>query len=129
MRQPAKVLYLLTSAPAQRPKETDLKLVESVTSGSGNPATADQPEPEPMSPAGDEEKGSSETSVIDGSSEGLSKQSLPPASSSSCASDGVLDLCGESVGSSESLEVREQLPVSDSVPERDETGEQGSKSE
>lgn len=128
MRQPAKVLYFLTSAPAQRPKETDLKLVESVTSRSVTPAAVDQPEPEPKLPAGDEEKGSSETSVIEGSSEGLSKQSLPPAPSSACASDGVLDLRDESAGNSESLEIGEQLPVSEVVPEH-ETGEQQTKSE
>ncbi|XP_029284489.1 zinc finger protein 280C isoform X2 [Cottoperca gobio] len=117
LRQPAKVLYLLTSLPAQRPKEMDLKLVESVSL-----ATVDQPGPEPMLPAGDQEKGSTEISVFEGSSKGRLEQSSLPALSSSCTSGGVLDLCAESVGNSESLDVREQLP-------EHETGEQQIKSE
>ncbi|XP_044047771.1 zinc finger protein 280C isoform X2 [Siniperca chuatsi] len=120
--QPAKVLYLLTSAPAQRPKGVDLKSFESVTSRSVTLATVDQPESEPMLPAGDQEKGSTEISVIEGSSEGQLKQPSLPALSSSCTSDGVLDLCDESVGNSESLE------VSGPVPEH-EAGEQQTKSE
>lgn len=123
--QPAKVLYLLTSPPTQRPKEMDLKLVESVTSKSVTRATVDQPESEPMLPAGDWEKSSTEIDVIAGSSGGQLKQlfALP----SSCTSDGVSDLCDVSVGNSESLEVKEQLPVSGTVPE-DETRDQKSKS-
>lgn len=126
--QPAKVVYLLTSAPAQRPKEMDLKLVESVTPGSITPATVDQPESEPMLPAADREKGPTEISAIEGSSEGQLKQSSLPALSPSCRSDEVLDRCDESVGNSKILEVREQLPVSGIVPEH-ETGEHQTKSE
>ncbi|XP_039987153.1 zinc finger protein 280C-like isoform X2 [Xiphias gladius] len=121
--QPAKVLYLLTSAPAQRPKEMDLKLVESVTSGSATAATVDQPES-----AGDEEKVSTEVSVNEGSFKGELKQLLLPALSSSCRSDGVLDLGDESMGNSQSTDVREQLPVSGIVHEH-ETREQQTKSE
>ncbi|XP_028436746.1 zinc finger protein 280C isoform X3 [Perca flavescens] len=108
--QPAKVLYVLTSAPSQRPKEMDLKPIESVTSESVTLATVDQLQPEPMLPAGDQEKGSTETSFVEGSSEGHLKQSSLPALSSCCTSDGDLDLCEESVGNSESQDVREQLP-------------------
>ncbi|XP_070760562.1 zinc finger protein 280C-like [Enoplosus armatus] len=126
--QPAKVLYLLTSAAAQRPKEMDLKLVESVTSGSVTLAMVNQPESEPMVRTGDQEKVSAETSVVKGSSEGQLKQSLLPALSSSCTSEGVLDLSDESVSNSESLGVREQLPVSETIPEH-ETGEQQTTSE
>ncbi|XP_051234945.1 zinc finger protein 280C isoform X1 [Dicentrarchus labrax] len=124
LEQPSKVLYFLTTAPTQRPKETDLKVTECVTSQRITPANVDQPELEPMLPAGDQEKGSTETRVISGSSQGESK----PTSSSSCTSDGGLDLCDESVGNSESLEVKEMLPVSEIVPE-DETREQQTKSE
>lgn len=125
LRQPTKVLYVLTTAAAaQRPKETDLKLVQSVASGSVPLAAVVQPESEsePMLPAGDQEEGSTESGVI----ESLSEEHLEPASlpmvSSSCTSDGVLDLCEESVENSESPEVREQLP-------EQETEEQPTKSE
>lgn len=103
----------------------DLKLVESVTSKSVTRSTVDQPESEPMLPAGDQEKSSTEIDVIAGSSGGQLKQlfALP----SSCTLDGVLDLCDVSVGNSESLKVKEQLPVSGTVPE-DETRDQKSKS-
>lgn len=120
LRPPPKVLYVLTAAAAQRPKEMDLKL--SVTPGSVPLATVVQPESEPMVPAGDREKGSSESGVIEGSSEGHFEPASLPAVSSSCTSDGVLDLCEESVSNSESLDVREQLP-------EHETGEQPTKSE
>ncbi|XP_050934319.1 zinc finger protein 280D [Lates calcarifer] len=115
--QPAKVLYLLTSAPAQRPKDTDLKLVESVTSGSVTVATVDQPDSKPMLPAGDQEKGSTDTSVNEGSFKGELKQSLLPAPSSACTSDGVLDLGAESVVKSDSPDVAEQLSATEIVPE------------
>ncbi|XP_068586882.1 zinc finger protein 280C isoform X2 [Cebidichthys violaceus] len=105
LRQPAKVLYVLTPAPAQRPKEK-----ESITSGS---LTVDQPESQPMLPEADQEKGPTEITVTEGSSEGHSKQSSLPC----CTSDGVLDLCDGSVGNSERLDVREQVP-------ENETGEQ-----
>lgn len=106
----------------------DLKLAEGVTPGSVTLATVDQPEPEPMLPAGDQEKGSTETSAIEGSSEGQLKQSSLPTLSSSSTSDGVLDVCDESADNSESLEVREQVPVSEIVP-KGETGEQQTKPE
>ncbi|XP_078105409.1 zinc finger protein 280C isoform X1 [Sander vitreus] len=108
--QPAKVVYVLTSAPSQRPKEMDLKPIESVTSESVTLATVDQLQPEPMLPADDQEKGSTETSFVEGSSEGHLKQSSLPALSSCFTSDGDLDLCEESVGNSESQDVIEQLP-------------------
>uniref|UniRef100_A0A8D0A7G6 Zinc finger protein 280D n=1 Tax=Sander lucioperca TaxID=283035 RepID=A0A8D0A7G6_SANLU len=108
--QPTKVVYVLTSAPSQRPKEMDLKPIESVTSESVTLTTVDQLQPEPMLPAGDQEKGSTETSFVEGSSEGHLKQSSLPALSSCFTSDGDLDLCEESVGNSESQDVREQLP-------------------
>ncbi|XP_045888996.1 zinc finger protein 280C-like isoform X2 [Micropterus dolomieu] len=121
--QPAKVLYLLTSAPAQRPKEMDLKLAESVTSGSVAVAAVNQPQSEPKLPSGDQEKGSTEISAIEGSSEGQLKQPVLPALSSSCTSDGV-SLCDELLGNSESPEVREQLPVPGIVPEHETGGQQ-----
>lgn len=100
-----------------------MKLVESVTSKSVTCATVDQPESEPMLPAGDQEMSSTEIDVIAGSSGGQLKQlfALP----SSCTSDGVSDICDVSVGKSESLEVKEQRPVSGTVPE-DETRNQKS---
>ncbi|XP_044204510.1 zinc finger protein 280C-like [Thunnus albacares] len=111
--QPAKVLYVLTSAPAQTPKEMDLKPAESVKSESVTLATVDQPDSEPTLPAGDQEKGSTEMSnVTEGSSEGEAKQLSLSGLSSSCTSDGVLDLCEESVVNSESLDVREESSVS-----------------
>ncbi|XP_041789840.1 zinc finger protein 280C-like isoform X2 [Chelmon rostratus] len=110
--QPAKVAYVLTSTPAQRPKETDLKLVESVASQSVYLTAVDKPESVPMLPAGGQEKASTEICVTAGSSEGQLKQPLLPILSSSCSSDGVSDLRDESVCNSESLEAREQLPLS-----------------
>lgn len=110
MAQPAKVLYVLTTAPAQRPKETDLRLAESVVHAS----TDDKPGSEPTVPAGDQE--SSPT-------QGESKASSLPMLSYSCIADGVSKLCDKSVGNSESPGVREQLPVSGSVSEH-ETNEQ-----
>nr|XP_020481625.1 zinc finger protein 280D isoform X1 [Labrus bergylta] len=122
--QPMKVLYLMSTTSSQKPKETDLKLVESVKSGSVTATESDKPESEPMLPAGDPEKGSTEMIVIEGSSEGqLEQPSLPDVPSSS-ASEEVLALCEKSVDNSESIEVREQLPVSEH-----ETGEQQTKSE
>ncbi|XP_076583785.1 zinc finger protein 280C isoform X2 [Chaetodon auriga] len=121
--QPAKVVYLLTSGAAQRPKETDLKLVESVTSQSVPLAAVDKPESVPMLPAGDQEKASTEICVAAGSSEGPLTQPLLPVLSSSCTSVGASDQCDESVGNSEILEAREQLPLAGFVPE-DETKEQ-----
>ncbi|XP_034728322.1 zinc finger protein 280C isoform X2 [Etheostoma cragini] len=105
--QPAKVLYVLNSAPSQRPKEMDLKPVESVTL-----ATVDQLHSQPMLLAGDQEKGSTETSFVEGSSEGHLKQSSLPPLSSRCTSDRFRDsdLCEESVGNSESPEFIEPLP-------------------
>ncbi|XP_071345335.1 zinc finger protein 280C isoform X2 [Trachinotus anak] len=128
MGQPAKVLYLLTSAPAQRPKEMGLKLVESATPGSVPVATANQPEqkPEPMLPASNQKKDSTEMSINEGSLKGEVKQTLLPASSSSCTSDGVLDHGDGSVGNPKSPDVREQLPVEGIVPEH---REQQTKSE
>lgn len=67
--QPAKVLYLLTLGPAQRPAQ-DLKLVQSVTSQSVTLATVVKPVSEPVVPVGDPEKGSTELCVFAGSSEG-----------------------------------------------------------
>ncbi|XP_040899935.1 zinc finger protein 280C isoform X2 [Toxotes jaculatrix] len=116
--QPAKVLYLLTSASAQRPKEMDSKLVESVTSGNISVATVDQPEP--MLPAGDQEKGSTEISNSEGPFRGELKQS--------CTSVGVLDCSDGRVGNSESPDVGEQLLVSGIIPEH-ETKEEQTKSE
>ncbi|XP_033972786.1 zinc finger protein 280C isoform X1 [Trematomus bernacchii] len=104
LRQPAKSFYLLTTVPVLTPKEMDLKVVESLSF-----ATADRPEP--IVPAGDSEKASTEISVVEGSSEG---HLLLPAVSSSCAS--------ESVCNSESLKESEQLP-------EHETREQPTKSE
>ncbi|XP_032369979.1 zinc finger protein 280C isoform X2 [Etheostoma spectabile] len=108
--QPAKVLYVLNSAPSQRPKEMDLKPDESVTSESVTLATVDQLQSQPMLLAGDQEKGSTETSFVEGSSEGHLKQSSLPPLSSSCTSDRDLDLCEESVGNSESQDFIEPLP-------------------
>ncbi|XP_026176047.1 zinc finger protein 280C isoform X2 [Mastacembelus armatus] len=107
MAQPAKVLYLLTTAPAQRPKEMDLKLVESLSSRSGS-----------LAPVGQTR---SEASTA-GCSEGELKQCLLPTVSSSSVSGGVLGLCDESVGDSERPDVRQE-------PSEHETKEQQTKLE
>uniref|UniRef100_UPI0037E72201 zinc finger protein 280C n=1 Tax=Semicossyphus pulcher TaxID=241346 RepID=UPI0037E72201 len=121
--QPAKVLFLLTSAAAQKPKEMDSKLVENDATVSVTPATADKPDSQLMLPASDQETGPTEKSVIEGSSEGqLQEQPLLPDVSSSCEGDSAL--CEESAGKSESLEVGEELTVSEH-----ETEEQQTKSE
>ncbi|KAM9366973.1 LOW QUALITY PROTEIN: zinc finger protein 280C-like [Symphorus nematophorus] len=130
--QPTNVLYLLTSASAQTPVEMDLKPAESVTPPSVTLPTVSQPEPEAVLPAGDQEKASTETGVIAGSSEEQLEQSSAPALSPSCPSDAVLDRVdesvGESLGHSESLEVGEQLPDSEITP-KDDTEEQQTNSE
>ncbi|XP_053172781.1 zinc finger protein 280C [Scomber japonicus] len=106
--QPAKVLYILTPVPAQTPKEMDLKPVESVPL-----VTVVQPDSEPTLLAGDQENSSTEMrNVTEGSSEGEARQSCVSGLLSSCTSDAVLDLCDESAGNSESLNVSEQCPVS-----------------
>lgn len=66
--QPAKVVYLLTLAHAQRPAQ-DLKLVQSVTSQSVDFATVAKPVSKLILPAGDQDKGSAEKLVVTGSSE------------------------------------------------------------
>ena len=119
MRQPAKVLYLLTSPPAQRPKEMDLKPVKSVTSGSAIVSNVDQPELELMLPTGYPEKASTEVSINEGSFKRELKQSSLPAVSSSCRSDGVLDLGDELKGNSQSPDAGEQLPASGIVHEHE----------
>lgn len=92
MGQPAKVqVYVLTSSPAQKPKETDPKQAECVSSGGAAIGTVDKPELESTLPAGDQKEVSTGTSVIQASSEGDSKTSVLPALPSSCTSD----LCDE----------------------------------
>ncbi|KAM3626140.1 uncharacterized protein V6R79_023326 [Siganus canaliculatus] len=96
--QPTKVLYILTPAPAQKPKETDLKLVESVATGivasgsvasgsvasgsvaSGSVSIVSQPASQQMLVACDQKKSCTETHAVAGSSEGQSEQP-------SCTSD------------------------------------------
>lgn len=125
MEQPATVLYYLTTAPVQKPKEMELKVVESVTSPSVSLANVNQPVSQPMLPAGDQEKGPTEACTIAGSSEGqLKQQSPPPPSTSDVASE----LCDESEANSESLQVREPLPVSGNNPD-EETRDQQTKPE
>lgn len=125
LEQPATVLYYLTTAPVQKPKEMELKVVESVTSPSVSLANVNQPVSQPMLPAGDQEKGPTEACTIAGSSEGqLKQQSPPPPSTSDVASE----LCDESEANSESLQVREPLPVSGNNPD-EETRDQQTKPE
>ncbi|KAM7406155.1 hypothetical protein PAMP_000553 [Pampus punctatissimus] len=120
--KPAKVLYLLTSAAAQTPKETDLKPVKNVTSESVSLASVEQPDLELTLPAGDQEKGSTEIrNVTVGSSKGESKQPSLSGLSPPYTLDGVLNLCEESVGNSENLGVRKESLT--------ETGEEQPKSE
>ncbi|XP_030575886.1 zinc finger protein 280C isoform X3 [Archocentrus centrarchus] len=120
--QPAKVqVYVLTSTPVQKPKEMDLKQAECVTSGCAAVSTVDKPESESTLPAGDREKVSTGTSVIQASSEEDLKPSELPALPSSCSSD----LCDET---SESRDERDQHPDSVTVEERA-TGEQQSQSD
>ncbi|XP_068166825.1 zinc finger protein 280C isoform X2 [Antennarius striatus] len=113
--QPAKVSYLLKSTAAQRHKQMDLKVAESVASRSV-PLAVNTSAAEQTSPAADQQK-SSTALCVSSSSEGQFKQSLLSASPSPRASDVVLDLSAESVSASKSLELKEQLPVSGSVPE------------
>ncbi|XP_051793026.1 zinc finger protein 280C isoform X5 [Acanthochromis polyacanthus] len=109
MRQPSKVqVYFLTSTSGQSPKETNLKQAGSVTSGS---LSAEQPASEPILVAGDEEKGPTETSATEVSSKG-DVQQLQPDSSSSCASESIVGICDESVGTSETPDVGDQLSTS-----------------
>ncbi|XP_068431989.1 zinc finger protein 280C-like isoform X2 [Clinocottus analis] len=107
LKQPAKVLYVLTPALAQRPKENDGELVESVTSGNVTVGPVDLLESQLMLIDSNPEKCPREIAFIEGSSEGHSKHLSLPAIS---ATDAVLDLCHESVSNSESRDVGEQLP-------------------
>uniref|UniRef100_A0A8D2ZE32 Zinc finger protein 280D n=1 Tax=Scophthalmus maximus TaxID=52904 RepID=A0A8D2ZE32_SCOMX len=116
MGQPAKVLYLLTTTSAQRPKEMDLKRDEKVTTGSSTVATVNRPKSEVMPQAGDQEKGPTEISVSEDSSKGELQQSSLPALPSSSSSDG---LGGELVGDSESQDVGKQVPISEIFPEHE----------
>lgn len=115
MDQPTKVVYVLTSGPAQRSKETGLKVFESATPGS---VTVEE---KPMLPAADEEKSSTEKSVGEGSPKGEESQSALPAPSSSSPSDVVLDHSDESKENSESPDVDKELPVKETVPEDQQT--------
>lgn len=109
--QPAKVqVYVLTSSPAQKPKETDPKQAECVSSGGAAISTIDKPELESPLPAGDQNEISTGTSVIQASSEGDSQTSVLPTLPSSCTSD----LCDEI---SESRDEEDQRPDSVSAAE------------
>ncbi|XP_067342124.1 zinc finger protein 280C-like isoform X3 [Channa argus] len=123
LAHPAKVLYLVTSTPAQRPKDSELKVVENVNPQSVSVAAVDKPELETTLPAADQK-----IPFIQGSCEVEVKQTLLPSLPSSCTSEGVSDLCDKSVGKLEGLDVREQLPVPGIVSEN-ETKEQQNKSE
>lgn len=90
MGQPAKVFYLLTAAPVHVPKETDLKVVTTIPFGNAHVKSIDQQPTEAMQLVGDQDKQTTETTGIEGSSE---QQSSLPSPSSSCPSDAVLDLC------------------------------------
>lgn len=107
LKQPTKALYRLMPPPALRPKEEGGKRVDSLTSGNVAAAPVDRPQSQQMLPKAHPEMSPSEIAVIEGSSEGHSKSSSLPTMS---PSDGVLDLCDESVSNSESRDVREQLP-------------------
>lgn len=111
--QPEKVLYLLMSGPTQRPKAKPFKPAESVTPGRMALTAVNQPQSE--SPAGAEEKRSTEMAVTAGSTVGQLKQllTLPSARTS----DGVSELRDQLIGNPKSLLVKEMLPVSESVPE------------
>lgn len=109
--QPAKVqVYVLTASPAQKPKETDPKQAECVSSEGAAIGTVDKPELESPLPAGDQKEISTGTSVIQASSEGDSKTSVLPALPSSCTPD----LCDEI---SESRDEEDQCPDSVSAAE------------
>lgn len=109
--QPAKVqVYVLTSSPAQKPKETDPKQAECVSSGGAAISTIYKPELESPLPAGDQNEISTGTSVIQASSEGDSKTSVLPTLLSSCTSDHCDEI-------SESRDEEDQRPDSVSAAE------------
>lgn len=112
--QPAKALLHLTST--QKSKEADLKVIESVTSGSVSGATErpEQLKPEPAFPSEEPEKSSTETGAT---LEGPVKPSIGLPSSGT--SEEVADLGDSSVTASESLEVKELHPASGSLPDDD----------
>ncbi|XP_041648274.1 zinc finger protein 280C isoform X2 [Cheilinus undulatus] len=93
--QPVKVLYLVSPPSAEKPKEMDLKLVESVT-----PAKSDEP-------AGDQEEKAAE--IIE--PEENSQQSVQPDAPPSGPSEEELAIPEESAGNSEGLEVGDQQSV------------------
>lgn len=123
MEQPATVLYVLTTAPVQKPKEMELKVAESVTSPSVTLATVDQPASQPMLPAGDQEKDPTEARPVAGSSEGQLKQQSPPTPDTSDVASELCDL-DKSEANSESLQVRETVPVSGSIPDEETKAQQ-----
>lgn len=114
--QPAKALFHLT--PTQKSKEVDLKVIESVTSGSVGGATEqpkpEQLKPEPAFPNELQEKSSTETGAT---LEGPVKLSI--ALPSSGRSDEVTGVGDSSVTASESLKVKEEHPASGSLPDDD----------
>ncbi|XP_030017806.1 zinc finger protein 280C isoform X2 [Sphaeramia orbicularis] len=116
--QSAKAFYLLTSAPAHVPKETDLKSIKTISSGSAHVKSVDQQPTESMQHVGNQDKQTTETGVTEGSSE---KQSSLPSLSSSCPSDAVLDVCEQPNVSSMSTDDKEA--PNESLIDEDETSE------
>lgn len=104
--QPVRFVYLLTSAQTQKVTKTDMKL-----SGSVSPAKSDKPEPEPVLPESNQKNGTTETIVIDGSSDEQTKQLLQPDASSAGVLDEDPPLCEETSGNTDKLRVLDQLPI------------------
>ena len=98
-------MCLVTTSPATTPEEMDLKQAESVASEGVAVASIGQQESEPKLAAHDWEEGCIKKSATE---EELTQPLLPAASS--CTSDTVLDICDESAGHSESLQVGDPFP-------------------
>lgn len=99
--------------PAKIQNETDLKAAESVTS-----ADVGQPGPELKASSGDQEEDSAEMHTSEGTLQEEVMQSLPPAVSTSRASDSGLNLSEESEGHLETLLVKDQPTVSGVFPDQ-----------
>lgn len=121
-QQAAVQMSLLTTSPAMTQEKMDLKEAESVTSESAAAADIAQQESEPKLMAGEQEEECAEESATRSTTEEELTQSLQP-DDSSCTSHMALDICDETAGHSESVQVQDLLTTSEVLSDRA-TGEE-----
>ncbi|XP_061599744.1 zinc finger protein 280C isoform X1 [Cololabis saira] len=133
LQQPETVqISPVTTSPAMKPEEIHLHEDESVSTESVAVATTDQRESEPKLSASDQENDCTEKDATEGTSEDKDEEEVTQSvlsAASSCTSDTVLDLCDDTAGPSEGLQVQDQLPVlealSDHATEEEDQNQSG----